>query len=645
MPPSQTFLERFTQPVKDWFKPTTDMFDPQVYRDMARDYRNTDMQPYTLEENQQERKYGAIRKPPITNKGLLMRGLEGAAGLGDVADFGIGGMAAGTAKKIGSELLKRNKKWLGYPPQVKDARTLKKFRGELEGLALQGADKRFWYSDSGQAFLDAAGGDIERAKRLANFNAITSSGTDVKSNFGAGSKMYYQDLMGDEFNAGRYPQAMGDTARHYAAEGEGYLGPKRNPFFNDIMSDIDPNMPQDTVTNDMWGARLFGYGTDSPGAPQHRVMTDETRMLAERLGWKPNQTQAAYWSSIKGRWESVAAEVQAKGKRNKWGEEKLRSEMRKAALKADIPEEAIHQAGYSFKDAMDDTLGGVGWEAIPSFKSGLLPEIHNAPYKVKQDFTQRVEDALGDTIEQELGILTSKHSDAYGVGFYEEGGKRSFNPSKQIGVIMPPDKGGVASGKIDPSAKKAMELYAAIRGKMTFQDSVGYGRSFTSPSMKTANQYDLSIGREFTPDETEMLMDALEEHPKLKNKVWFAPSKDGIIINHDEYGPDVDHKEFIKAVREVTENDLFMPDVQATGHISRSDGGLIGGDYGESYDSVIKRNGGEAKELAISDRVSKKVKEVYRKFAKEQGYKDPFPEEPAGINPKIIGDRLKGGSQ
>ena len=150
--------------------------------------------------------------------------------------------------------------------------------------------------------------------------------------------------------------------------------------------------------------------------------------------------------------------------------------------------------------------------------------------------------------------------------------------------------------------------------------------------------------RKSTTDETEMLMDALEDHPALKNKVWFAPSKNGIFINHDAYGDVVDHKEFIKAVREVTERDDFMPDIAAKGHHARSDGGLIGGEYGESYDSVIKRNGGGAKERAISDRISEKVKKVYREFAKEQGFKDPFPEVSPGINPKAVGDRLKGGS-
>ncbi len=46
----------------------------------------------------------------------------------------------------------------------------------------------------------------------------------------------------------------------------------------------------------------------------------------------------------------------------------------------------------------------------------------------------------------------------------------------------------------------------------------------------------------------------------------------------------------------------------------------------ESYDSVIKRNGGEAKERAISDRISEKVKEVYRRTSKEQDWGYSFPE-------------------
>jgi hypothetical protein len=77
----ETLGQRLLNPVKEWFKPTTDMFD----QDTLQGYRNTDMNPYTLEENQQDRKYGSIRKPSTNNTDLLMRGIEGGLGMLDFA--------------------------------------------------------------------------------------------------------------------------------------------------------------------------------------------------------------------------------------------------------------------------------------------------------------------------------------------------------------------------------------------------------------------------------------------------------------------------------------------------------------------------------------------------------------------------------
>ena len=68
--------------VAGYFKPTTDLFDPMNAID-PKVYRNIDMQPYTLKENQEARKFGAIRKLPITNKEILGRALMGGAGLAD----------------------------------------------------------------------------------------------------------------------------------------------------------------------------------------------------------------------------------------------------------------------------------------------------------------------------------------------------------------------------------------------------------------------------------------------------------------------------------------------------------------------------------------------------------------------------------
>ena len=84
--------------VAGYFKPTTDLFNPNAIDPKV--YRNIDQQPYTLKENQEARKFGAIRKLPITNKEILGRALKGGAGLGDViptSAIGTGALA-GMAK-------------------------------------------------------------------------------------------------------------------------------------------------------------------------------------------------------------------------------------------------------------------------------------------------------------------------------------------------------------------------------------------------------------------------------------------------------------------------------------------------------------------------------------------------------------------
>jgi hypothetical protein len=656
----KSLWELLSGPVKRGIvEPVTNLFNQRAAdtgRQLSRDETFSPNWPQSREGMRQE---GIYLQDPGSEQGQAMDAVIGGM---DIADMGAIGLGTKAAKQVGQELLKalpkakRDKEFLGYPEWVKSKRDITKLRKQLRTAADLGQAKRHWYKDSGEGFLDATQGDLDRASQLGNFSALTSANTDVFSNMGHGSRMYYQNLMGDRLAAGQFPNNMGKDADRWLKEGEAFIGKKRNPFFTDIMGDLDPSLPQDTVTNDVWMSRMFGNDKDTLGIPNTRVMTSEVQRLAKELGWKPRETQAAIWSTIKGQWESVQDAVKAKGKKKGWGPEKLRREIRKTALKADIPPDVLNEAGYSFREALADQSGHIGWEAIPSFESRLMPEIHGASYEVRQQFTADIEEALGNEIEKELGILMSKESDSYGVGFYDEGGKQSYNPSKQIGVVIPMGPGGQASGKIDPSARNAIELYAAIRGKLTNQHTMGYGRAFnvsksdaaTKTPYKNLNHYQIDIGREFSPEESEHLMDLMENHPYLqeadksgniKAKVWFAPSKNGIKINHDRY--DTDHTKFIRAVEEVIQKDDFMPDMDIKGFRASFDGGLIGGDeLGSTYDSIIRRNGGEAKERTLTDRLGPKLKEVYRSTAKKHGFKDPYPET---VNPKSVGDRLSGG--
>jgi len=543
--------------------------------------------------------------------------------------------------KAGESLVsQRDKEYVGYPPDVTDRKDLGKLRKTLKTAAELGADKRFWYKDSGQAMLKAAHGDMPRARKVGNFIAITSPGANVKTNTGFGTQMYYQDLVGDRLSSGKYPTEMGKKGRMYAEQGEGYIGPKRDPFFNDIMGEIDPSLPQDTVTADMWMGRLFGTDSDALKTTETRTIIKEVQRVAKKLGWKPKEAQAAMWSVIKGKWESIAGEVKAKGVKKGWGEAELRTQLRKAALKADIPPQVLKAAGYSFKEGLEDQTGQIGIEAIPSRGSNILPWMHDAPLEVRKEYTDKIMEATGDDVERELGILTQESSDAEGLGSFTEDGKTSYNPSKQQGIVIPVAKGGQKAGKMDPSARKAVEVLAAIKGRVWDQDSVGYGKSFVSTQDK-ANQFQVDIGRDMTDPEQQEFMQMVENHPDLQATdkdgnlfpaVWFSPANDGITINY--FGGE--NKGFVKTLKGIIGADNFMPGEKVTGDYAMSDGDLIGGDTGgNTYDEVIRRNGAQAKERKISASVSPKIEKVKRDFAKKHGQPDPFPDRFSGPSVQI----------
>jgi len=60
--------------------------------------------------------------------------------------------------------------------------------------------------------------------------------------------------------------------------------------------------------------------------------------------------------------------------------------------------------------------------------------------------------------------------------------------------------------------------------------------------------------------------------------------------------------------------------------------------HDESYESIIRRNGGEIQERKISSLLSENIKGLYKKTAQEQGYKDPFqatPSAPTEVAPAL----------
>ena len=529
-----------------------------------------------------------------------------------------------------------------------------KTRGEIDALIQKGIRQKNFYGDTAQAILGSAQGNLQRAKDVANPIAIRTASPNVLQNYGHGTRAYYQNLMGDPIKAGIYPTEMGRTISNYYKHGEGVTGPKRNPFGNALVRTIDPTTPQYDVANDIWGARAFGTRGDVPTATEHKKMTLETILLAIKNKLTAEQAQASFWSAVKAKTEALPPGVRAQAKTGLHEtvlprairqpmEEFRRNRLREAMLKQPVTQAQLEQAGSSYKEAMDYHTGYVSAEAVPSIESGIMPEIHNAPYEVRKDLTNRINNILGTEMENILGILTNESMTTTGTGSYQEGDVVSYNPSTQIGIILPLGPGGVARGEIDPSAKNIVETFAAIRGTLLHQDGVGYARPFASPTTKGANAFEIDFGRPITHQETAQLVKHFQNQSGLqkrlkngtvKSAVYLNPSKNGVHIYHDTWG-DVDfkgdHTAFIKTLESIISSDTFFPGQDIAGEILGSDGDLIeGGKNGELYAEIIRRNGKEVQASEIYSLFSDPVRQAYRDIAREQGWSDPFP--PSGAS-------------
>jgi hypothetical protein len=196
---------------------------------------------------------------------------------------------------------------------------IRKLRVLLKGLAMEGEKGKRWYEKSGRIILNITGGVATEARKLAGLLAIYSSGTSVAPNLTNAMKMWaiYQGRKKVKRPksgtlAGRFGKQdklalewlESDASDEHFVE---LFGDKRFPFFTNLMRAVDPETYEygQGVTIDLWMMRALGYDTPAPTAPQTAFGAVEIRLLADKLGWERQQTQAAVWVAIKARWEYV----------------------------------------------------------------------------------------------------------------------------------------------------------------------------------------------------------------------------------------------------------------------------------------------------------------------------------------------------
>ena len=499
-----------------------------------------------------------------------------------------GGDGEQTNKTVGKQKrLGTTGQYVGAPKGLDSPQKLGSLRRKLKSLAQEGESARFWYERSGEAILDAVGGDKVEAEKLIQAIAITSPQTKVKGNFDFALQSYLQNKAGEPIQTGIFPKAMTKRLEDMYA-GVDWEGRKTNNFYVNLMRVIDPEKVQG-VTTDLWMMRSFGYNKDVPTTAQYDFVEREVNRLADQLGWEKQQVQAAIWTAAKARKEGTD----------------------------------IATAKFDFNDAIQNNKAQISWESIPSKTSNHIPEIFDSSYEVQQEYHVAISKAFldddgYDLIARELGVPSTGEFEAPG---YFEG---KVSPGTQIEQLLPRQYKGKPWGALEPAGEKLMRVYAATRGLVSKQDGVGVHRPFYDVRKKDANGMEINIGRPFTEEETKELASLLQ---KYAGHGEYAPigSRGGVrIINFDYIN--IPNNKFHNIVLSAV-NDIKL---NSEVNIERfhAQNALIENDWsknknGEDYIRQIRREGQPdiyRKVYSVIKKINARIDDIDQDFSERYGF-------------------------
>ena len=567
---------------------------------------------------------GAVAGPAFVGSGeLAVKGVKAAAPVmrdlfdksGQAADARIAERAADTSVTLNSGFdptdavdaalsyagrkSRKSGQLVGAPPEIKSQRALNTLRRNLEAATKEGEPGRFWYERSGKAILDAVGGDKKEAEKLAQAIAITSSATPVGSNFDYALQAYLQNKAGQPVKTGRFPEAMSKRLQEMF-EGKDWEGRKTNNFYINLMREIEPNMVQG-VTNDIWMMRSFGFkntdGTPYSGTPtdaQYTFVEQETNRIADKLGWEPQQVQAAIWVTNKAKEDGTD----------------------------------IATAAFDYSDALLNNKAQISWESIPGATSNHMPEMFEAPYEVQLEYHVAASKVFldrngSDELAKDFGTPTTGDFEAPG---YFEG---KVSPGTQTELAIPREYTGPKYGAVDPAALQLMEAYAAVRGVVMKQDGVGYHRPFHKATKRDSQGVMIEIGRQFTESETAQLgkiMAELSGHTdfnpiaapggvRLINFAFARKNLDGTKAMEDTWFSDDmlrTNKEFYALVKQAVERLDLDDGIGVKLGTFNAQEGYVGNDWS------VNKNGEDylrGTSFAGSPDLQRKVRDLITKFS------------------------------
>jgi len=355
--------------------------------------------------------------------------------------------------------------YIGAPQGVNTPQKLRANRDAYMDLVREGDAGRNWYQDSSE-FISRVTPDDERAQQIANITGITSAGTGVDPNLGFTIKGVNQSAAGMPVRTGRFPNNQSALIEQTLAGQNPPLGPKREPFAQNLAVNFRPDLARFPV-HDIWQGRAFGY-QGKKGKPfdegfspqQHAFLDRETDAIIDRFAkegeqYDPLSVQAAAWTGAK---------------------------IRSGEL--DPSDAAKHYGDFAEKYEAAGTF-----EQIPGAGTGMLEGIVDAPFGQRQDYSNRVSwnDGRGrDSLYSAAGLMTEPSRDAMGA-FTPASGITEFNPAT---VARPLTQ---TNNQLLQADRQILNVTEAARAFVDAQNAGAYHRVIPSGQTKAGERTSLEI--------------------------------------------------------------------------------------------------------------------------------------------------------
>jgi hypothetical protein len=445
-------------------------------------------------------------------------------------------------------------------------------------LIARGEPGRFWYEDSGKRILEEAHGNPVIADKIAQLLAVYSAQRAPVENTQLALNAFHEwQRTGRVSSFGTGPQI--EKANQILVEGKPWEGLKTDRFYGNLLEEIDPQkyaamFPGGEVTNDIWMARLFGLKNDNPTTREYHAMTGIVQRIADELGWKPKQVQAALW----------------------------------VAKKAEHEGTSIDQAAIDFSTALRSETAHLPFEAAPG--ADFAPALYEQYTKLAPEAQRAYTAAKADLVNQfldETGIFGRLGHE--GVGVYEG----QFNPSWTVYMPASRGKGPAFDLAVAPHAKEELDSVAAAIGQAFHQDAAAWFKPFykKSTSVTKRNGAKAILDRAMRPEEAV----ALDER--------FSAAGQDIAIIHDHDGVHfmnldpgtLSNRDFQAAVGAQID-EVFGPETRTLTYASDGNyitkeeyGAHLGGDAGGRSDVLS----------AAADRLEERGAAIDKQFLAEPG--------------------------